>query len=132
MRVAVESHSAETTTDWEKLTEGLSGVPAVPAVLAGLPLTAVVLAFRSYRCPKLLEYLLAVVPGSRDGGDSPGVLELPSTDAMDLLSARLDGPPRLDGPGGGEGLIPTDGEPGRRAAAPMGDGRPGARDDVGE
>lgn len=91
--------------------------------LPALPITGGV----EYRCPKLLLYFRAPTSGE----ESPGVPVVPSSDR---LSPRLEGPARLDGPVGGEGRDGGGtGEPGRRLApAPIGDGRPGARDDVGE
>ncbi len=56
----------------------------------------------------------------------------PSTEANDRLSPRLEGPPRFDGTVGGEGRKGVIGEEGKRPAALIGDGRPGAREDVGE
>jgi hypothetical protein len=77
-----------------------------------------------YRWLKLLTYRLR-------GEDSPVD---PATPSRDLRSLRLDGPPRLEGPRGGDGLSGVTGEEGRRpvAPAPMGEGDAGMRDEVGE
>lgn len=55
------------------------------------------------------------------------------SEISDLLSPKLDSPPKLDGPKGGDGLNDVGGE-GKRlvAPAPIGEGNTGARDDVGE
>ncbi len=57
---------------------------------------------------------------------------MPSVESGGRRSPRLEGPPKLEGPIGGDGRIPVTGEPGRRATALIGDGRPGARHEVGE
>lgn len=65
-------------------------------------------------------------PGNLGDGESPVALASPSAEMSDLLSLRLEGPV------GGDGRCPVPGVGGRRAAAPIGDGNAGARDDVGE
>lgn len=94
-------------------------LPSLPAALLVL-----------YRWPKLLLYRRAPVRGE----ESLGVPLMPSAEANDRLSPILEGPPKLEGAMGGEGLASATGDAGRRwvAPAPMGDGSAGARDEVGE